>query len=371
MRIKKVLSIVLLICIVMVSMIACKSTSGTKTSETQQNDWKPFSVTDMGGRKVSFDKQVKKAYASNLIGIIYIRTIDITKLGGWTNALSEDEKKYTPKEYWNLPMLGGWSTANPTANMEELVKANIDVIFVTAIVNPKTVDMANNIQSQTGIPTVIVSSDLNKTEDAYKLMGKVLGNEDRAATLGKYCTDELAEVKDKVSKIPKDKKVTFYYAEGDNGLETDPSGSMHTQAFDFVNAVNVADIKENTANGIVGQSRISLEQIMQWNPQYIIRNTTYTKANSKEEVATILNNRDWAGIDAVKNKKVFMTPALPNNWIDRGPSVNRVLGVKWLANLFYPDYVKYDMKSEAKKYFKLFYNLDLTDEQLDSILSAS
>ena len=381
MKLKKVLRLLVAICLVLVSLTACASSTKTASnpqattlpdSQTKTDaQWKPFTVTDMGGRSVTFEKPVKKAFASNLIGILFIRSIDIAKLGGWTNPLSEDEKKFLPEQYWQLPMLGGWSSANPTANIEELVKANIDVIFVTAIVNPKIVDMANNIQSQTGIPTVIVSSDLNKLGAAYDLMGNVLENKDRAAILGKYCTDELAKTKEMIAKIPDDKRVTFYYAEGDQGLETDPSGSMHTQAFDFVKAINVAKINENTANGIVGQSVVSLEQVLKWNPQFIIRNSTYTAADPTKSVNALLNNPDWAGIDAVKNKKVYQTPGLPNNWIDRGPSVNRVLGVKWLANLFYPDYVKLDIRSEAKQYFNLFYKVDLTDQQLDYILAAS
>lgn len=380
MKIKNRMGMFFTVVVLLVSLTACgnsKTASTTqsppaKDSQTKVSaQWAPITVADMGGRNVTFEKPVKKAYASNLIGILFIRSIDITKLGGWTNALSEDEKKFVPEQYWKLPMLGGWSSANPSANIEELVKANIDVIFVTAIVNPKLVDMANNIQSQTGIPTVIVSSDLNKMGEAYGLMGKVLENKDRAAILGKYCTDELAKTKELIGNIPETKKVTFYYAEGDQGLETDPSGSMHTQAFDFVKAINVAKIGENTANGIVGQSVVSLEQVLKWNPQFIIRNSTYTAADPTKSVTALLNNPDWAGIDAVKNKKVYQTPGLPNNWIDRGPSVNRVLGVKWLANLFYPDYVKIDIRSEAKKYFNLFYNIDLTDQQLDYILAAS
>jgi len=378
---KNRLGMLLAVIVMLFSLTGCGSNTtpaaNTQSSSLTDSQTKadaqavPFTVTDMGGRSVTFEKPVKKAYAANLIGILSIRSLDITLLGGWTNALSEDEKKFIPEQYWKLPMLGGWSSANPTANIEELVKANIDVIFVPAIVNPKIVDMANNIQSKTGIPTVIVSNDLNKLGEAYELMGKVLDRKDRAAILGKYCTDELAKTKELIAKIPENKRVTFYYAEGDQGLETDPSGSMHTQAFEFVNAINVAKIAENTANGLTGQSVVSLEQVLKWNPQFIIRNSTYTAADPTKSVAALQNNPDWAGIDAVKNKKVYQTPGLPNNWIDRGPSVNRVLGVKWLANLFYPDYVKLDIRSEAKKYFSLFYNIDLTDQQLNYILAGS
>lgn len=220
MKMKKRLGMLLAAIVMLFSLTGCGSNStpavNTQSPTSAYSQTKtgaqavPFTVTDMGGRSVTFEKPVKKAYASNLIGILSIRSLDITLLGGWTNALSEDEKKFIPEQYWKLPMLGGWSSANPTANIEELVKANIDVIFVPAIVNPKIVDMANNIQSKTGIPTVIVSSDLDKMGEAYDLMGKVLDKKERAAILGKYCTDELAKTKELISKIPEDKKVTFY-----------------------------------------------------------------------------------------------------------------------------------------------------------------
>ncbi|MEN6462830.1 MAG: ABC transporter substrate-binding protein [Syntrophomonas sp.] len=353
----------------LVLLTGCNKTSNT-ASKTEQT-LKPFTVTDMGGRTVTIEKPINKAYASNLIGILYIRTMDITKLGGYTNQLSEDEKKYIPKEYWDLPYLGGWSTANPTANIEELVKANIDVILVTAIVDDKIIKMADKIQSQTGIPTVIVSSDINQLGNAYKLLGQLFQNEERGAKLGQYCVDELNELSKVLATIPKAQAKKIYYAEGANGLETDPFGSMHTQVFDFVGAVNVANIAENTTNGLVGQSTVSLEQIITWNPEYIIRNSTYTGSNNPTSAKAILADPNWAGIKAVKDGRVYQTPALPNNWVDRGPSVNRVLGVKWLANLLYPDVVKLDIRAEAKEFFKLFYNLDLTDEQLNYILADS
>jgi iron complex transport system substrate-binding protein len=294
--------------------------------------------------------------------------MDITKLGGWTNELSASEKAYIPDEYEDLPMLGGWSSANPTANIEELVNADIDVILVTAIVSQKVIDTADNIQSQTGIPTVIVSSDLNSLGEAYTLLGTLFEEAERGQELSDYCVESLAETKAMIDQVPDDEKVRVFYSEGTNGMETDPSGSMHTQAFDFVGAVNVADISENTANGLVGQSEVSLEQIIAWNPQFIIRNSTYTEADPTAAVDEIMDNSDWANIKAVQDGNVYQTPALPNNWIDRAPSVNRVLGVKWLADLFYPDYVDYDIHEEAKEFFSLFYNLDLSDEDLNTIL---
>ena len=40
----------------------------------------------------------------------------------------------------------------------------------------------------------------------------------------------------------------------------------------------------------------------------------------------------------------------------------------WLANLTHPDIFSFDLRHELKEGFKLLYNFDLSDEQIDRIL---
>jgi iron complex transport system substrate-binding protein len=276
--------------------------------------------------------------------------------------------------YAQLPMLGGWMGSSPTANLEELVKADIDIIFVTAAamkIGPTELSMANTIQSQTGISAVIVSNNLYDTGKTLRLMGRVMGLEERAEALAAFCEAEIAKMEAALALIPEEKRPRVYYAEGIQGLHTDPSGSSHAQILDFMRAVNVADVEEFTGNGMHGQGAVSLEQVILWNPDIILRNTTMTQANPAKAVEAMLTNPDWAGIKAVRDRRVYLTPLLPTNWVDRPPSVNRVLGMKWLANLFYPEYFNFDIYREAKEYFRLFYNLELSDEELDRILQGA
>ncbi|WP_169312605.1 ABC transporter substrate-binding protein [Leadbettera azotonutricia] len=332
--------------------------------------WKPFTIIDMGGREALIERPVQRVYAINLIGDTFIRAIDISKAAGWANPYTRDEKRYMGK-YAQLPMLGGWMGSSPTANLEELVKADIDVIFVTAAalkIGPAEHSMADTIQSQTGITTVLISNNLYDTGNALRLMGKVMELEERGELLAAYCDTELAKMETALAKISEKERKRIYYAEGIQGLHTDPSGSSHAQIFDFMRAINVADVEEFTGNGMHGQGAVSLEQVIAWDPEIILRNTTMTQANPSAAVQAILQNPDWAGIKAVKERKVYLTPLLPTNWVDRPPSINRILGMKWLANLFYPDHFSFDMRSEAKEYFRLFYNLELNNEELDHIL---
>ncbi|WP_220387739.1 hypothetical protein [Sporomusa ovata] len=85
--------------------------------------------------------------------------------------------------------------------------------------------------------------------------------------MGDYCAKALKEIKATVDKIPTDKLVCVYYAEGPKGLTTDPAGSRHTEVLDFVRGINVAQVQTGLDSMPTG---VSLEQVMIWNPDVII-----------------------------------------------------------------------------------------------------
>ena len=114
---------------------------------------------------------------------------------------------------------------------------------------------------------------------------------------------------------------------------------------------------------------VSLEQVIAWNPEVILVASDPTlETNVYEQITTGSN---WATITAVKTKQVYQIPRGPFDWFDRPPSVARLLGARWLGTLLYPDLYKYDMRAEAKKFYKLFYQWDLTDAQFDALTKNS
>jgi iron complex transport system substrate-binding protein len=104
-----------------------------------------------------------------------------------------------------------------------------------------------------------------------------------------------------------------------------------------------------------------VEQVIVWNPDTIV-------TLDDRFFAGIERNPLWQGVDAVLLKRIYLAPDLPFGWVDRPPSLNRLLGLEWLARLFYPDYFKDDMRSRTREFFRLFYHLDLADAQLDQLL---
>jgi len=87
--------------------------------------------------------------------------------------------------------------------------------------------------------------------------------------------------------------------------------------------------------------------------------------------ATLGTDDLWKGLTAVNNNKYFEIPQGPFSWMSSPPSVNRILGIKWLGNLLYPELFDYDMIKEAKVFYKLFWHYDLTDAEAGKLLANS
>jgi len=49
-------------------------------------------------------------------------------------------------------------------------------------------------------------------------------------------------------------------------------------------------------------------------------------------------------------------------------SVNRVVGVFWIAEQLYPDIYDYDLPARVKAFYSLFYGADLTDGQISALI---
>ena len=71
---------------------------------------------------------------------------------------------------------------------------------------------------------------------------------------------------------------------------------------------------------------------------------------------------------AVQEGRVHLSPVLPFGWIDRPPSLNRIIGLDWMAATFYPDRYQIDLRARARDFYRLWYHLDLTEAQLDRLL---
>lgn len=336
-----------------VSITACSTNSNKTASETKTTR----EVTDMEGRKVTIPTKVNKVISLSNNTTVDVFMLAPDKLLGWSFTLKPDAKKYIGEKYFKLPVIG--ASEDKSSNFENIIKLKPDLIVAS---NEDEVYAADDIQKQLKIPVVMVDIDVNNSDKVFTFLGECLGEQKRAKTLADYCRKVLDNTEEMVKKIPTDKQLKVYYAEGASWLQTDISGNVHTEVLDDSGGKNVADIYETKVGSM---ANVSMEQIMSWNPDVILVGATGMKGDFYSKV---YSDTRWSNINAIKNKKIYITPSLPFNWVDRPPSAVRVLGIEWLANLLYPEYVKLDMNKEIKNFFHTFYNYELTDQEVRELL---
>ena len=326
-------------------------------------------ITDDAGREVTIPGvgALQKIYYTGAPGQIFCFTLAPELAAGTTMEFSDAELAYLPEGTGDLPYLGtlsGGKELNPEAIMAE----GVQVIFSVTTGKPGDSDVssADDLQSQTGIPVVVLDGTLDATPTTYRTLGVLLGKEDQAEKLASYCETAFDKVDAAVATVPEDQRVRLYYAEGSEGLQTEPKGSTHSLAFDRAGADNVAqDVEAQKGKGM---NPVSLEQVLAWNPQVIIAWDDVVRGGADELIRADAN---WSTIDAVKDGKVYTMPNVPFSWCDRPPSANRILGIQWIANTLYPEAYDVDMVEVTKEFYSLFYHADVTDEQAREILGNS
>ena len=322
-------------------------------------------LTDMAGRTVVVPKKIHSALGMSPVGTILIYTLSPELLAGWNVQPEPAELAFIPEPYKRLPVLGGWYGKNNTGNLEVIIQAHPDLIL--SMGDAMGTVIADRLQQQTHIPVFILDGSLEKLPDAYIRAGELLGNPQRAQLLAAECRRTLDEISSKVATIPPEKRRRVYYAEGPTGLETEPAGSMHSEALIFAGGVNVAVVPGQQG---YGHTPVSMEQVLQWNPDVIVAGYDYVSAPG-EFYRKVWADPAWKHVAAVGNGQVVETPQYPFNWIDRPPSVNRIIGIKWVAHLLYPDLFPYDMRTETRRFYATFYHSNLTDAQLNQLLSTA
>jgi iron complex transport system substrate-binding protein len=271
--------------------------------------------------------------------------------------ITDAAKLYLPKDYYeNKPYTDGAA--------EEIIKLHPDIVFMADELSPSIIDKANKMQEKISIPVVLLEMNMLKYKEDLAFLGEILGKKKEANVLADFIKTYLDKIQDLAKQIPEKEKLHVYYAEGPNGLNTDPSGSKHSQIIDFIGAINVAKV------GIVpgtGMSQASMEQLLVWQPEIILSWT----GNAQHLVTYNYVTTDplWSNIDAVKKKQVYQIPWLPFGWFDRPPGTNRIIGCIWTANLLYPKIYNFDMVKVTQEYFLKFYHIKLSEADAKKLLN--
>ena len=226
-------------------------------------------VQDLLGRQVALPRHVQRVAAAGpgaLRLIVYLQAQDMVV------GVEDAENRWDPAgrpyimahpELRGLPSIGPGGPGN-LPDAEALVQVNPDVLFLT-YVDGRTAD---NLQSQTGIPVVVLSygDDPFSQEllSSLELAGSILGTEERAAEVVAFVKETLADLDRRTADIPDSERPTTYVGgigyKGAHGLESTES------AFPVLRAVHARNVADELP---AGHHMVDREKIVEWDPEII------------------------------------------------------------------------------------------------------
>jgi len=317
-------------------------------------------LEDATGRRITVPDRVERVMAAGPTAAVVLYVLAPDKMIAWPSAPRPNEREFILPTVRDLPELGRLTGRGDTANVEVVLKARPDLIFDYGSVSPTFSSLAARVQEQTGIPYLLIDGRLDRTPASLQKLGDALGVADRAGAIARYVDETERMIAERLKDVPASARRRVYLAREPNGLETGLTGSINTEIIERAGGINVAE-RGNVRGGI---ANVSIEQVLAWAPDTIITWDAHFYAN-------YANDPVWSAVPAVRDKRVFLAPRLPFGWIDAPPSINRVIGLRWIAGLLYPEKFPEDIRTTARDFIKLFYQADVTDAQLDRILAGA
>ncbi len=314
-------------------------------------------ITDSAGREVEIPDTVETVFAAGPPAAILLYIMKPEAMTGWPRALRAEERDYIAEPYRDLPETGRLTGRGGEANLERVLEIQPDLILDFGSVRDTYVDLANRVQDQTGIPYILVDGRFENTAAALRLLGEALGVPERGEALAQDVEATFARIDAILADVPEEDRPRVYLARGPEGLETGMKGSINTEIIERAGGRNVAD-DGGATRGLV---QASMEQVIVANPDIIV---TW----DPNFYGKVFDDPLWQGIDAVQAGRVYLSPTAPFGWIDRPPSLNRMMGLIWMAGLLYPDRWEGDLQQDTRDFYERYYHVEPSDAELERLL---
>jgi iron complex transport system substrate-binding protein len=330
--------------------------AGLSTAVLAPHAGNAASVSDGAGRAVPVPGRVERVFPAGPPAAILLYTLAPELLIGWPRTNRPEEREFLLPDVGGRPEVGRITGRGNTANLEVVLALKPDLILDVGSVTPTYVSLAERVQQQTGIPYALLDGRFDAISPAYRTLGALIGRHAQGEAFARSAEDIITTITRRIAAITPESRPRVYYARGPRGLETGLGGSINVETIELI-ARNVAG---GTRGGL---ANVSIEQVLLWDPEVII-------TIDQDFAADVPSDPAWASVAAVRTRRVHLSPKLPFGWVDFPPSVNRLIGLWWLAKILYPDLFPEDLRVLTRDFYSRFYHVTPNDLQIDRVLAG-
>ena len=316
-----------------------------------------FDVVDQKNRTIQFDNPVKRVvsipipapsmfmaidgYADKLVGV---HQLTKTAMKGRFMGRLFPEVLQLPSDF-----VGGGFNFMP--NVERVLSLKPDLVFQWGNYGDEIFDPLTN--AGLNVAAIKIRNEQD-TREWIRIMSTVLGKEDKALKMVNWREETMRAVKANSSKIEKKKNI-LYFRLFRNNLQVAGKGTYNDFYINLVGGVN-------PAAGNKGFYNVTPEQVVAWNPDIVLMNGFEPKLSPKNYI----EHPVFSVTDAAINKTVYSMPLGGYRWDP--PNQESPLTWMWLGMLTDSDQHKYSLRDEIKRSYKMLYETNVSDQDLNEIL---
>ena len=254
-------------------------------------------------------------------------------------------------------------------NMEELTKQDPDLVIYASRYGE------NNLKQLQELSIATVSSPKGSDKQGNKIdqlrarqvyLGEVIGGVqlDKAK---KYSEEYLAirsEIEAKTASIPEAERPTVVQLSGaGDSLQANNGSAIGQELITLAGGINAGAGATGESKGPSGQTKIDPEQLLSWNPELLLVDSTKIRDSIKSDPVL-------SGLKAVQNNNIIVIPNGAMAWAYNGPE--EYLNMYFFAKAVHPELFKdVDMEARTKAFYKEYFGFDLTDDDVKHLFNLT
>lgn len=373
---KKTITILLAL-IMLLSLAACGGTATLSTVSTTASAGETNSgtmeVTDLKGRTVTLPANIERVVVTfNLEEYLAVTgEAGVDKLVGWSHKYWKGRRDDAYNAYTKaLPALESIPDVgyNGDISIEAIISLQPDVVLASATgANYNALEPAFDLLHQAGIEVVFFNfhkQTIETHQQSIQLIGKVMGQEERAAELARLYEEQMNLVYDRLKDLADEDRPSVYmeFSRGPSVIGNSWSEQMWGAQIRECGGVNIAAGQEGASVDVPA------EQVLAANPDFIIMSGCLQSDDTdnvvmgygadrelaREHLEAYKSRDGWSSLNAVKNNNMGAI------YHDLSRHIFDFAGTQFLAKTLHPDlFADIDPEANLAKFFSDYMPVEL------------
>ena len=161
--------------------------------------------TDSTGRTIELPAQIDRIAVSGALAKMIVFAIAPDQMVGVPTPWDVGELPFVPEKYRDMTAIGQLYGGKGEMNLEQLLASDPQVVIDVGEPKGTIKEDMDKLTQQTGIPFIHIDASLATLDQAYLMLGELLGMQEEASVLSAWCketydrTVAISESVDKVS----------------------------------------------------------------------------------------------------------------------------------------------------------------------------